>query len=382
MIKIMYFVKVFNVCVDNISTEELLERLNRLGGFVVTPNVDHLIKLQKDLEFLKAYRLADYKVCDSKILQYAAKFLGTPIPEKISGSDFFPIFCEYNKNNQDVKVFLLGGLEGVPEKAKEELNQKIGREIIVDCYSPPFGFEKDEQLCQEIIEKINRSDATVLGVGLGAPKQEKWIAKYKKQLKNIKIFLAIGAAIDFEAGNKPRSPKWMSEVGLEWFYRLISEPKRLWKRYLVESLPFFWLTLKQRLNLYHMSPIEEVYALPPGELLQHIGLLDNSQIAKVLQAQKEEFSALQFGEILDKWGWVKKETVDFIIEEFPPLLTSQKPIQFQDFLTKAKLLNEEEIKAIAQQETATGLTFAEIALQRGFIKQKTLEWFASLQSAK
>lgn len=378
----MYFVKVFNVFIDNISTEELLGRLSRLGGFVVTPNVDHLIKLQKDLEFLKAYRLADYKVCDSKILQYAAKFLGTPIPEKISGSDFFPIFCEYNKNNPDVKVYLLGGLEGVPEKAKEELNKKMGREIIIDCYSPPFGFEKNEQLCQEIIAKINNSEATVLGVGLGAPKQEKWIAKYKKQLKNIKIFLAIGAAIDFEAGNKPRSPKWMSEVGLEWLYRLLSEPQRLWKRYLIESLPFFWLTLKQRLNLYQMSPIEEVYALPPGELLQQIGLLDNSQMAKVLQAQKDEYPTMGLGEILDKWGWLKKETVDFILEDFPPLLTSQQPIQFKDFLTKAQLLNEEQNKTINQEETATGLEFAQIALQLGFIKQKTLDWFARLQVGK
>jgi exopolysaccharide biosynthesis WecB/TagA/CpsF family protein len=140
----------------------------------------------------------------------------------------------------------LGAEDGVAHQAQVKINQKVGRQMIVDVYSPPFGFEKDEQECQAIIQRIKDSGATVLAVGLGAPKQEKWIAQYREQLPTIKIFLAIGATIDFEAGYKPRSPKWMSEVGLEWLYRLLSEPRRLWKRYLVDSLPFFWLILKQK----------------------------------------------------------------------------------------------------------------------------------------
>lgn len=113
-----------------------------------------------------------------------------------------------------------------------------------------MGFEYKKKECQRIIDLINQSDATVLAIGLGAPKQEKWIVKYKHQLKNIKTYLAIGATIDFEAGHKPRAPKWMSEIGLEWFYRLMCEPKRLWKRYLVDDLYFFWLILQQKLRLY------------------------------------------------------------------------------------------------------------------------------------
>ena len=372
----MDFVRIFNVYINNITTKELLDRLNQVGGFVVTPNVDHLVKLQKDREFLKTYRAANYKVCDSKILQYAAKFLGNPIQEKISGSDFFPTFCEYNKNNEHIKIFILGGLEGVPEKAQEEINKKIGRNIIVDCCSPPFGFEKDEKLCQEIVDKINGSQATVIGVGLGAPKQEKWIAKYKKQLKNIKIFLAIGAAIDFEAGNKPRSPQWMSQIGLEWFYRLMSEPKRLWKRYFIESLPFFWLTIKQKINRYQLSTLEELYALPTGELLHKLGLVNQEQIDKALQAQKEDLKNLRLGEILDKWGWVKKETIDFLLEELP----SQPKLNLPEFLIKSKLLREEQVKTITQEQSPTGLPWEEIAVQRGLVKQKTLDWFHSLHS--
>ncbi|MGB6295049.1 MAG: WecB/TagA/CpsF family glycosyltransferase, partial [Rivularia sp. (in: cyanobacteria)] len=86
--------------------------------------------------------------------------------------------------------------------------------------------------------------------GVGAPKQEMWIAKHRKYLHSVKIYLAIGATINFEAGNIKRCPKWVSEVGLEWLYRLSSEPKRLWKRYILDALPFIYLIFKQRLKMY------------------------------------------------------------------------------------------------------------------------------------
>ncbi|MBW4631885.1 MAG: WecB/TagA/CpsF family glycosyltransferase [Iphinoe sp. HA4291-MV1] len=241
-------VRILNLEIDNLSKAEFLEKLQ--SGVVFTPNVDHLIKLQKDLDFLQAYSISDYKVCDSQILIYASKFLGTPIKEKISGSDLFPAFYNYHKNNEDIKIFLLGAGIGIASKAQNEINRKTGRNIVVASYSPPFGFEKNEEECQNIINMINSSDATVLVIGLGAPKQEKWLYKYKSMLPQIKIFMALGATIDFEAGNLKRAPKWMSEVGLEWLFRILREPKRLWKRYLVDDVPFLILILKQKFNLY------------------------------------------------------------------------------------------------------------------------------------
>lgn len=245
----MSSVKLLNASVDNFSMPELLERLNQ--GVVYTPNVDHLVKLQTDREFYEAYRYADYRTCDSKILYYAFKLVGSPIQEKISGSDFFPAFYEYHKDHEDIKIFLLGAREGVAAEAQKKINAKVGRSIVVDVHSPSFGFEKSEEECERIIEIINQSEATVLAVGVGAPKQEKFIYKYRNRFKKIKIFLAIGATLDFEAGNVNRAPKWVSEMGLEWLYRLLAEPRRLWKRYLVEGPPFFWLILKQMLNLYN-----------------------------------------------------------------------------------------------------------------------------------
>jgi len=237
-------VEILNIPIDNIGINDFLSQLKR--GVVFTPNVDHLMKLQKDQAFQKAYSKADYRVCDSQILMFAAKFLGRPIKTKISGSDLFPLFCEHHRDNEAIKIFILGGAEGVAEQAKQRINARIGREIVVQTHSPSFGFDKNEAECKAILEMIRQSPANVLVVGLGAPKQEIWIAKYKDQLPNIDIFLAVGASIDFEAGNKPRAPQLMISLGLEWFYRLMTEPNRLWKRYLLDDMPFLWLVVKER----------------------------------------------------------------------------------------------------------------------------------------
>ena len=241
-------IKILNLEIDNWSKQELLDNLK--SGVVFTPNVDHIVKLQRDSEFAQSYSIGDYKVCDSQIVMYASKFLGTPIKEKISGSDFLPAFCNYHKNNKEIKIFLLGAAQGVASKAQKKINHKVGRMIVVNCYSPPLGFEKDKAECLKIVDMVNNSDATVLVIGFGAPKQEKWLYKYKDYFKSIKIFMALGATIDFEAGHVKRAPKWMSEIGLEWLFRLLCEPKRLWKRYLLDDIPFFLLILMQKFKLY------------------------------------------------------------------------------------------------------------------------------------
>ena len=205
-------VQLLNVQIDNISLLELLRGLKR--GIVLTPNVDHLMQLQKDNTFLKLYAQADYRVCDSQILLYASYFLGTPLKQKISGSDFFPAFCDFHSSSPNVRIFLLGGADGVPEQAAERINSRIGRAIVVGAYSPPFGFENDELECLNIVEKIKHSGATVLAIGVGAPKQEKWIYQYKDKLPAIEIFWRSEqpSILKQELSNVPRS----GSVGLVW----------------------------------------------------------------------------------------------------------------------------------------------------------------------
>ena len=229
---------------DNFSKQELLSKLRK--GVVFTPNVDHLMKLRRDPDFVSMYQKADFKVCDSQVLMYASKFLGKPLKAKLSGADLFPWFCEYHKHNKSIKVFLLGGAEGVAQEAQRRVNARTGREIVVGEYSPPYGFESNPEECSKIVSLIEKSSANVLAVCLGAPKQEKWITTYRDQLPSVDIFMAIGAAVDFEAGYKPRAPQYVSELGLEWLYRLVCEPRRMWRRYLVEAMPFVGLVLAEK----------------------------------------------------------------------------------------------------------------------------------------
>lgn len=374
----MDIVDFLNVSIHNITTAELLKDLEVHGGVVVTPNVDHLVKIQSDRELLKAYYSSDYRVCDSKILQYISFFLGNPIREKISGSDLFPAFYEYNKDNVDTKIFLLGAKEGIAQQALVNINQKLGREIVIAAHSPSFGFEQDEQECQAIIDLINRSGATVLAVGVGAPKQEKWIAKYRHQLPKIKIFLAIGATIDFEAGNIKRSPKVMSEMGLEWLYRLSSEPNRLWKRYLVESLPVFWLAGKQKLNLYRFPSHLQTECLPLGELLQQAGLLSSQSIRQTLKLQQQQVNQ-RFGEILIQQGHLPSTTVNFFVNDLPTMVYSNDKLRLGDYLNSAGLLQPEQIIETLQQQSLSNRKFGEIITDKGWVNPKTRDWFINLQ---
>jgi exopolysaccharide biosynthesis WecB/TagA/CpsF family protein len=241
-------IPILNVEVDNISKQDFLAEFKE--GVLITPNVDHLMKLQKDKEFYEIYQKADFITVDSKIVFLALKFLGTPVKEVITGSDFFPSFYNYHKDNENIKIFLLGAMEGVADKAMADINKKIGREIVVGSHSPSFGFEKNEDECEKILDIINATPANVLVVGVGAPKQEKWIYKYKDRLTHIKIHLAIGATIDFEAGNIRRAPKVLQMIAMEWLYRLWKEPKRMWRRYIIEDMPFFKLIWKQKRGKY------------------------------------------------------------------------------------------------------------------------------------
>ncbi len=238
--------RILNIEILSITTEFLLENMHE--GVLFTPNVDHLVRLQKDKSFFEIYKKADWVICDSKIVNLGAKFLSNPFLEVIPGSSFFTAFYDYHKNSTN-KIFLLGAKEGVAKLAMYNINKKTNSTIICDFYSPSFGFETNQEECNLIIEKINASDSNILVVGLGAPKQEFWIMKNKDKLKNIKLFMALGATIDFEAGTLKRAPKIFQKLSLEWFYRFLMEPKRLGKRYL-KDVSFFWYIIKQKTKMY------------------------------------------------------------------------------------------------------------------------------------
>lgn len=241
--------KFLNIEVDNLTMKESIDAIDkfiksRKKAYVVTPNVDHIVKLESDSEFRQVYNKANLILTDGMPLIWISRLLKMPIKEKVSGSDLFPNVCKLAAENS-YSMFLLGAAEGVAERAARNLLNKYDGLKISGTYSPSYGFEKSEEEIEKIIKIINNSKPDILAVGLGAPKQEKFIYKYKDRL-NVPISLAIGASIDFEAGNIRRAPKWMQRCGLEWFYRFIKEPKRMFKRYFIDDVKIIKILIKYK----------------------------------------------------------------------------------------------------------------------------------------
>ena len=244
--------RMLNVWVDNLSMKQLMEKLDE--GIVFTLNPDHLFHLQRHRAFYDAYRQADFITSDSKYVYWGLGWIGRRIQEKVSGSDIVPAYCAHHADNPAVRVFLLGAAPGIAQKALENINARAGREVVIGAHSPSMKFVNDEQEIAEVIRLINDSGATCLIIGLGAPKQEIWITQYRHAMPKVKVYMGVGATIDYEAGAVKRAPRWMTRVGLEWLYRITTEPLRYWRRYL-RDMEYFWLLLLDGLGLYK-SPMQ------------------------------------------------------------------------------------------------------------------------------
>lgn len=250
----MHYVNVLNVRITDISEEELLNNLQ--FGILYTPNFDHLYKLQRDRDLYKSYRKADWIICDSRILYFLLKFTSKRLKCSISGSDFLHQYYMFHRDDEYCRMFLLGGKNDVADKAKKKINAFVGRDMVVGAYSPSMGFENNRQENESIINMINISRANVVVVGVGCPKQEIWINKYMHRMPSVRIWMALGATINFEAGKFRRAPRWIRKIALEWLFRFLLEPKRLFKRYFLNDIKVFWYLAKQYCGMYY-NPFEK-----------------------------------------------------------------------------------------------------------------------------
>ena len=241
-------VRLLNVDVDDITMDELVENFRQ--GVMLTLHVDMIMKLQKDREFYQLLPRFDVVTCDSQILIVAARLLGTPLKGRVSGSDYFPRFYTRYKDDRSVTVFICGGAPGVAAIAQRNVNAKVGREMVVGTSAPSRDFESRPDEIEQVITDINASGATVLLVGLGGGRQEKFIFRYRNRLAGIKLFLPLGGTIDYEAESLKRPPAWITNVGFEWLYRLVREPRQRWYRYVVHQPPFLYLLARQLLGRY------------------------------------------------------------------------------------------------------------------------------------
>ena len=239
--------RILNGWVDSLTVQEFVEELEE--GTLFTLNPDHLYWLQRDPAFAAAYRNATLVSSDSKYVYWALSFLGRAIKQKSSGSDIVPAYWRHHARNPAVRIFLLGAKPGIATMAQERINRLAGREIVVGAHGPSFNFVNDEKEIAQAIDMINATGATCLIVGLGAPKQEVWIDRYRSRMPGVKVYMGVGATIDYEAEAVRRAPGWMTRNGLEWIYRMVTEPRRYWRRY-ARTLEFFWLVLLDRCGLY------------------------------------------------------------------------------------------------------------------------------------
>jgi N-acetylglucosaminyldiphosphoundecaprenol N-acetyl-beta-D-mannosaminyltransferase len=226
-----------NIC--QIELKKYFQKKNQNTKFVVTPNVDFIARAYKNKSFKQIILNSDLSICDSSILYYFSYFLKYKIKSILTGDIATKIiFNIARKKNEG--IYLLGGTDIVLKNAKQNLEKNYNDIKICGVNNGYFA----ENETAEIIKNINQSNSSFLLVGLGSPKQEEW-CYYNKDKLNVKFIICIGGLLNIFSGNTRRAPIIIQKLALEWLWRLISEPKRLWKRYLINDFIFFPLISKQ-----------------------------------------------------------------------------------------------------------------------------------------
>ncbi len=240
--------------VDLVTRDQALERIADLvregrGGTVFTPNVDHVLLAEQDARFRAAYEAASLSLVDGMPVLWALRLAGHPIPGKISGSDLVrPLAAR--AADEGWRLFLVGGAPGVGERVAGLLRAEHSALTIVGVQSPLVDMDGPVDARRGLRVRIRQARPDLVLVALGSPKGELWADEAREELRPA-VVVAVGAALDFLAGRARRAPAWISDIGLEWLFRLAHEPTRLWRRYLVRGprfLPFLLQARRLRRN--------------------------------------------------------------------------------------------------------------------------------------
>lgn len=241
---------VLGLRVDAVQIDQVIEQMikwiqeDSRCHYIVHASQHNFTEAQHDEEFKKAINSADLSVPDGMSIVRLARARGFNLKRRVYGPELMELFCR--KYGHKFRHFFYGGLPGVAEKLSGILKGRYGIQV-AGFYSPALHkkrFKEDES----IIKMINDSGADVLWVGLGVPKQEYWMYDHKDRL-NVSVILGVGAAFDYVSGVNKMPPRWIQEYGFEWLFRLLSEPRRLWHRYLVYGPKFYWYIILERLKL-------------------------------------------------------------------------------------------------------------------------------------
>lgn len=240
---------ILDIPVDRISLETATEvSVNAISGIhpqivFACANPHSLVVAQTDSEFKEALTQANLVVADGVGITLTAKMIGLSIGQRITGHDYFFSLLKSMQHRGQGRVFFFGSSQQVLALLARRFVAEFPELTLCGTYSPPFGSWSEEE-DRRMTAVINEATPDVLWVGMTAPKQEKWVAANCGRL-NARVIGSIGAVFDFYAGTYSRTPRWISKIGLEWAYRFILEPRRMWRRNFVSTPRFIWLVLKQ-----------------------------------------------------------------------------------------------------------------------------------------
>jgi exopolysaccharide biosynthesis WecB/TagA/CpsF family protein len=248
-------VVILGVAFDPITLEGAVDRIermvaSRLPHYVVTPNVDFLVKAKRDAALHKILAGAHLVLCDGRPLLWAARWLGVALPARVAGSDLAPALLQ-RAAERGWRVFLLGGRPATAAEAARRIAAAHPAIAEVAHYSPPH-LPLDEMNHAEIAQRVRAANPDLLLVCFGCPKQEKWMARHYQTL-GVPVMIGAGGTIDFLAGRLKRAPHWMQRTGTEWLFRLSQEPRRLYKRYADDLLHFLPPVLAVRAQLRRLK---------------------------------------------------------------------------------------------------------------------------------
>ncbi len=226
-----------------LMVEALLHRGELPPLMVVGPNAHLVTMAERDSRFAEAMCDADLAVPDGISVVMASRLLGVPIPERVTGGDLMERMCA-EAAHYGFRVFFLGGLPGAAVMAAHYLSSRYPGLLICGTLCPPVGFDSDPAELKRIGRAIAEASPDLVCVAFGAPKQEIWMQENRGQLQ-VGAIMAVGAALDVQAGLRRRAPRWVQVIALEWLYRLVMEPRRLWRRYLIGNARFAGLVMRQ-----------------------------------------------------------------------------------------------------------------------------------------
>ncbi len=228
--------------IEQVTTSIMELAKARTSSYVCISNVHMCMETFDSKKFEEVLNQSDIVVPDGRPIYWALKLLGFSLANQVRGQDLMNELCRLSQTS-NVKIGLYGGADDeVLSLVKETITSEYPNVDITFAYSPPFrSMSLSER--EQVINMINDASVGILFVGVGCPKQEYWMAQHKGDINS--VMLGVGAAFDFISGNKRHAPKWMQYIGLEWFFRLVSEPRRLWKRYLKQNPRFIYYFLQQ-----------------------------------------------------------------------------------------------------------------------------------------